>query len=201
MGCFPSKRVSVQNTIPDVRNLDTNIKENLCIFSISNVQGLCEVKRVIDGDTCELLIYLKLGDLSQNVTSGRKHDIKQPIYTEYPEAGFFTIVTCRVSGIDAAEHDTYHGQYAIREFEKRLKLNNGILYYKSPVNIGKKGQRLQDSREKMGRTLFELYFDSEYKNNINDFFYSLRYKGEKVALPYNGKTKSDYITSLPKITV
>ena len=193
--CFPTKETQK----PDVRKLDREIKEKLCPFIISNVEGLCEVKRVIDGDTYELYVYLALEDLSREVVHGRNHEKKQPIYTEYKEAGFYTVLTCRVNGIDVAEHDTYHGQYATEEFKKIMNQYNNILYYRIHENFGKKGQKLQDSREKSGRILFDLYFDSEYKHNINDFFYSLRYKGEKVALPYDGKTKDDYLKNLPKI--
>jgi len=189
--CFPTRNQH------DVRILDNEIKNNLCPFIISNFEGLCEMRRIIDGDTYELLIYLSLETLSKEVMDSRK--IKHPIYTENTEAGFYTIITCRVNGIDVAEHDTYHGKYAIEQFETRMKQNKNILYGRTHINIGKNGQKLQDSSEKWGRILLDLYFDSEYKNNINDFFINLRYNGEKLALPYDGKAKDPYLKNLPKI--
>jgi hypothetical protein len=183
----------------DVELLPINIKNKLRPFLFSNLQGKCVVNRVIDGDTYELLVYIPLSTLSKEVIMGRQHEIKQPIYTEDLSSGFYTIITCRLSGIDVAEHDTYHGLYAIDQINNQLKKYNNVLYYKSHIKLGKNGRRLQDEEDKWGRIILELYFDSNYSDNINDFFFNLRYNNQIIALPYDGCAKNEYMKNLPKI--
>lgn len=183
----------------DIENVDDEIVKNLRPFVFTNIEGKCEIIRVIDGDTYEVFVYISLDKLSEDVVHGRKHDIKKLIYTKHKKAGFYAILTCRLSNIDVAEHDTYHGQYATEKIIERLKKCNNILYCRSPKRINKKGEQLQDEKEKNGRVLLELYFDKSYQHNINDFFYNLKYNNEILALPYDGGKKNDYITNLPKI--
>ncbi len=186
---------------------DTDIEncediDTLSNFGLSNIYGKGEIRRVIDGDTFEVLVYIKLNDLTKEFETGRQHLMKSPIKTKYNKAGYFTILKVRLMGADAAEHDTYHGQQATEHMKNNFNKFNNIIWYHIPENNYKRP-------DPHNRTLMWIFTDRSRKQNVTDYLLSLKFystepkllswNGTPLAKSYDGGTKDDYMKTLPKL--
>jgi endonuclease YncB( thermonuclease family) len=192
-----------QNLFLCCKNIDDNDLElgnfeNLTYFGFNNLEGKGKINRIIDGDTFEIIVYIKLENLSKKFEIGRKNELKSSIITKYNQAGFFTKLKVRLNGVDAAEKDTFHGQQAIQFMNQYFRNNNNIVYYK-----------ISEENDKYGRNLMSLYLDEEYKNSAVDYLLSLKFEtkdlnlkswnGTPLAKKYDGGKKDSYMESLPKL--
>lgn len=184
----------------DVENFEDI--ENLTTYGLNNISGKGKIVRIIDGDTFEILVYIKLKDLTNEFKTGRQKLIKSPIKTKYVDAGFFTIYKVRIMGSDAAEHDTYHGQQATEQMKLYFEKNNNIVWYHIPENNYKRP-------DPHNRILMWLYLDRDHKQNATEYLLSLKFlsndpnlskwNGTPLAKRYDGGKKDDYMKSLPKL--
>lgn len=174
----------------DVESLTDLQCNSLCTFSM-NFKGKGKIMRVIDADTIEMLIYVNLNKLQTEHIYGRNKSKKISSIIPKAKNGYYGLFTIRLYYVDAAEKDTYEGEYAREEMIKLYKKYNNIIYFELVNN--------PNNLEKFGRQLAKLYTDSEYQNSCIEYLINLRYNDRIVAEPYNGKTKSDYLKNLPKI--
>lgn len=120
--------------------------------------------------------------------SGYNKIYKAAAYTKDTEAGFFTLFSCRLSGIDFAEHDTVQGILGKKLMTDLYARSDNRVYYRS------------STFDKFGRLLVTLYSDPYFRDCINTAFdgYSHPEYG-KFLESYGGATKSDYMKNLVKL--
>ena len=202
----------------DVEDIPMEVAQNLCKFELSHLEGKSKVVRILDGDTIELLIYVRLSELSLEREKGRalgkkenkKKALKIAILTSHQNAGFFSLFSCRWSGVDAAEHFTINGIINKLLIEDYFNYLNNIIYIKI------------DKFDKYGRMMANLYSDNKYTDLINTKLIGVKIeeipeimkeKGIKynkdilskddlkiIALPYSGDTKDERFKNLPKVS-
>lgn len=202
----------------DVEDIPISIANSMCPFSLSKIRGKAKIISVEDADTVKFLIYIKMSELikgrevgrARGVGSQKKKDIAYPVITKHQEAGFFSVFTCRINGIDAAEHDTINGMFAKFLLEDYINSLSNIVY----VSL--------DKFDKYGRTLADLYSDKYYLNNISNKLLGIKineipkivkqldikYDKGKVSdeqlkvivLPYGGGTKDESFKNLPQVS-
>ena len=198
----------------DVEDIPDSILNNICPFEISHLYGKAKVVNIKDGDTIDLLFFVRLSDLAKEREKGRakgkgqlkKKEMKYPIVTKNHETGFFTVFACRVSGIDAAEHDTAQGQLCTLLMEDYIRSLGRIVYIKI------------DKFDKYGRMMAEIFSDENFKNGINrklvgvkineipDILRKEKIKTEIadedlkiIALEYDGTAKDTRFKNFPKV--
>ena len=199
----------------DVEDVPENIIEKMCPFELTNLTGKAKIIRILDGDTIELLFFIKIKELLGLREKGRakgrglnKHrDLKVAALSKHTNAGFFATFSCRFSGIDAAEHDTIPGMLNSLLLEDYFNSLNNIIYIKI-IKF-----------DKYGRMLANLYSDKNYNNLINTKLVGVEvdelpeiykengisYDKEKLnkndlkilALEYEGDAKDERFTHLP----
>lgn len=155
--CDP-KTVGSTLFIPNSENVEdipSHVVDRMCPFELSGIEGKAKVVRLKDADTLELLIYVKITEMSREKSKGRSREKKVSLITNHHQAGFFSIFVCRMDGIDAAEHNTAQGQLATLLLENYFESLNNIVYIKV------KGF------DKYGRMLADVYSDRTMENLIN----------------------------------
>lgn len=178
----------------NIEDIPLDVINNMCEFNFIGIAGKGKIIEVIDGDTVKLLagINMDLMSKGRQVKDGRQkksHNIlKYPLITTKGAPHIFIILKARLNGIDAAEHNTYQGQYVKQEMIKLFANIDNIVYF------------ILRKPDKYGRTLVDLYAESEHVTCLN---YHLLNKdipnlGVCVEL-YSGGSKSDYMKSLPVI--
>lgn len=161
--------------------------DGLCHFHLSGLSGKGRIVRVIDGDTVEMMIYVPLVGLIHKQGQGRGHrKLQAAALTRHSNVGFFSLFSCRLLGIDFAEHNTEQGAMGTKIMSEVYKSLNNRVYYRT----GK--------FDKYGRLLVNLYADAEYKKSLNDMFLGVTFDGiGHVVEPYDGGCKSVYMKKLP----
>lgn len=195
--CKPGKvsAYKIGKNMSDVEQIPDSAINSMCNFSFDGVKTKARIINITDGDTIRILVYIKLNTLVEgkevNVGRGKNRHVetKYPIIANVKSDGFFITLNVRILGIDTAEKNTYHGQEVIKQITKKYESLNNIVW----VKLSKPGMY-------GSRTLADVYEDSKYTKHINDFLFSIKYKGQKTAMPYDGTKKSDYIKNLPKIS-
>lgn len=177
---------------PNVDQVSDETLKYMTTFQISGLEGLGKVTRVIDGDTIEMLLYVPLASLmkrTEAVGRGYNKTYKAAAYTKDINAGFFSLFTCRLSGVDFAEHNTVQGLFGIKLMTDLYDRYDNKVYYRTSVP------------DKYGRLLITLYSDPYLRENINTVYadYTHPQFGRFVEA-YSGKTKSDYMKNLPILT-
>ena len=179
-------------TLPNPCKLSQSEKAELCCFSFENLCGPGEIRRVIDGDTYEIDVFIPLMELTKKITYGREREARKRAHFNLPfdpKLGFYTTLTCRINGVDAAESDTVEGQLATKLMIQYFKSLKNQIYY-----------RISHKADKCGRTLMDLYSDPQMKVKCMDHLLTLKTEdGRPIAMPYDGGTKSKEMTSLPKV--
>lgn len=182
------KKAVIPSNIPNVNTL--------CDFTLRGISGKCIVKRVLDGDTIDIIYMLNLSDLEKDMveikntvnTSGIKISQKRTFVDEKFSGSGLIMSNCRCADFDAAEHDTVEGVIASDVLTDAINRNNGILFYD---NLG---------LEKWGRQLVRFYFDENRTRSISQFMISYRDrslgKETVIAESYNGGAKSEYMKNL-----
>jgi len=181
--------VPKSSSIRDVSDENFNSLSN---FQLLGVTGEGRVKKIIDGDTIDLAIFIDLGYLSKGSRHIEKkvHSVKAEVFPLDPKTGFFTLYRIRLYGIDAMEKNTKAGVKASELMAQKYKSLKGFLYYKSY------------GMDKYGRLLLELFEDKEMKNCIN--YHLLDYKDPELGVlveRYDGGTKSTYAKGLERISL
>jgi endonuclease YncB( thermonuclease family) len=193
----PTKNVDHKHVVAltrDIAKIPDEILSKLCSFNLAGLNVKAKVIRVIDGDTFELAFFVPMKFLSERKTRyvGRARKPIEEIYAlPYKDSdGFFTMMTVRSNGVDAAEHDTVEGIWAGRWFEHTFEKLEGIVY----MNIS-----IQD---KYGRLLADIYEDENMTTNITKMLEGCLcpYTGKSVCEVYGGGTKSNSMKELPIIT-
>ena len=172
---------------------------SLTELRINGFSGPAVVTDVIDGDTIHIVVYVPLRALAQGHSYKyySKTGIRSFIHTRFPEAGFFTKISCRLMGIDAMEKNFPEGKFA-----KALTID---LYQRNPkvwVEFPS-GDNIEDA-DKFGRSLVTIYTDSTKKVNLNEYLFSYNnindHKGNMIIIveKYDGGKKSDYAKNLAK---
>ena len=175
----------------EIDKIPEDVIDNLCHFHLSGLKGRGRVTRIIDADTIEMVIRVPLVGLTQKVEAegrGRARRLKAAAYTTSMDASFYAKFSCRLRGIDFAEHDTAQGMLAIKLMaDLYIKYNNRVYY-----TTGK--------FDKYGRLLVDLYADKARSISIN-MYYDRRVFGDfgHIVESYFGKTKSDYMKNLQKV--
>ena len=181
----------------NVRDIPEYVMDSLCDPDYRGLIVEARVARVIDGDTIYICFYLP----SDFITRFRKLTIRgNPkrngvVFGTNKPFSILQLVDCRLSGIDAAEHDTEQGVSAINKLRDKFASLNDIIYVKFI------------KYEKFGRSLIEIYPTSklgEFKDTINYWLTTIRDKnlpeGEQVlAVLYDGNKKCQYMKQLKKI--
>lgn len=144
-----------------------------------------KLHRVKDGDTMVFIVFFTIKDLGVVVHDTYYHHDRArincvPCSTSTNDTGFYALVDVRVSGIDAAEHNTERGRIAIefvnQWFEKRHKLVT--LEFKGP--------------DKYGRTLAVIK-DAHGHSLGEDLVNYKHAKLGRVAQRYDGGTKGHWL--------
>lgn len=191
----------VPNT-DDVEDIPDNVISSMCIFELANLEGKAKIVNIKDGDTVDLLFYVKLSDLAKERLKGRDKKNRVPVVTQHTHTGFFSVFSCRFYGIDAAEHNTAQGQLNTILLEDYLLKLNKIVY----IKIRK--------FDKYGRMMADLYSDKEFKDLINtklvgvnvpELYKILKDQGIKsdlessqlLCLDYSGDAKDKRFKDLP----
>ena len=175
----------------DIESLSEEEYGSMCLF-LMNFSGKGRIVNYVDGDTVDILMYIKLKELEKEMVSGRKKEIKKTALVNDKKGGFFGVFRCRLNGIDAAEKDTNEGQFAKQKLIEYFSKTNNIVYF----DIVNK----PNEREKFGRQLVELYLDFNKQNSCKKYMLNLRNeKGLAVVLEYDGGKKSSLMSDLPKI--
>jgi len=163
--------------------------ESLGEFSLSGLETKIKVTRVIDGDTVIGVFYVSFGFLTekQDLIEERIHIRKCMILSLPRGKGFYIKKRCRLLGVDAAEHDTIHGCEASKLLLNIINQNNCVVYGRF------------SGEEKYGRALVEFYLDRDMRTSITEILVNYNHPTlGKIAEPYSGGTKSDYMKNLPK---
>lgn len=186
-----SKETILNKIVSNVSNINT-----LGDFSLRGISGKCIVKRVLDGDTIDIIYILNLSDLEKDMeeikntanTSGIKINQKRMFINEKISGSGLIMSNCRCADFDAAEHNTVEGVIASDVLTDAINRNDGILFYD---NLG---------LDKWGRQLIRFYFDETRTRSLSNFMISYRdisFGKEKIiAQSYNGGTKSEYMKNL-----
>lgn len=173
----------------DVSSLSMEQKLSLRPF-VLDFSGKGEVIRVIDGDTFDIIVFVSLKDIEKEIKTGRKRESKKCGISR-GNGGYFALMRCRLYGVDAAEKDTHHGQFAKEKITSRFMSFGNVVYFVM--------KNVHPSPDARGRQLMELFSDENFTDSYSKFLLDLRFTdGSKVALPYDGGTKDNYLKNLPK---
>lgn len=201
----------------NVEDIPDHIINTMCVFELSGLSGKARVVRILDADTLQILFFVKISELSAHREHGRargrgvekKKEMKVPIITQHHSAGFFSLFTCRINSIDAAEHNTVQGQFATLLLEDYIKKLNNIVYIKI------------EKFDKYGRMLANIYSDKKYTQLISDKLVDTKIKEiykiilqndikfdksltnddlSIIALSYSGDTKDCRFKKLPLVS-
>lgn len=172
--------------------------DSLGPFSLWGLNGKAFVISVSDGDTIDIIVKLKAEDLTRDLITcreGRNEGIQKREKRSAPCLGMtgslYIRLNCRCNGYDAAEHDTIQGALATNALIDQINRVNRYVWF----------EVVEGRNEKYGRTLVNLWFDRERKHSFAEYMCSLRdQQYGPVALPYDGKTKSDYMKNLSKFS-
>lgn len=174
---------------PDLESIPDAVVNQMCDFHFEGTSGMGKITRVIDGDSMNMLVQIHLESLSQ----GRRvkgpwgrESIKFPVLFEGPPPSIYIKLTVRLSGVDAAEHDTPQGVLAKVLMEDLFALSHNMVKY----HILKP--------DKYGRTLVELYGGVNYTCHLNNILKEFEFgRLGHIAEEYRGEKKSEYMRSLP----
>lgn len=122
--------------------------DSLEVFNLCGYTAPARVKRVLDGDTIELVLYFDLKYLKQLHPGNHRKGIGIG-------EGIYMCLRIRLYGINAAEKTTADGQAANRILSTTLELLGNKIYLRC------------FGYDKYGRTLGIIYRDPEYKVSIN----------------------------------
>lgn len=180
--CFDSgKNKIVPLTTTDTSDLTDKQTAMLTSFSLAGLFLKGKVTKVIDGDTLEVVVFVPLTQLA------RQRDVGCAILptTEYDHVGFFSKVTIRCYGYDAAEKDTKAGQLAKLLLEEKLQsLNNTVWIQFVEVSV---------AEDKFGRSLAVLFEDSTSKTPLVKYLLEQeKQRDMKMLLPYLGGSKKKF---------
>lgn len=179
----------------DIESVPLDVINNMCEFNFIDISGKGRIVEVIDGDTVRLLAGIDIDLMSKGryVKDGRQSKVpkilKYPLITTKDAPHIFIILKARLNGIDAAEHDTYQGQYVKDEMTRLFASLGNIVYFtlRKP--------------DKYGRTLVDLYAEPEHTTYLNYHLLNKDVPNLGICVePYSGGTKSDYMKSLPLIS-
>lgn len=180
-----------------VRDLSDELIGRLCPFHLTGVTGEGKVTRIIDGDTIELLVYVPLKEIGRLQPMGRRKiplaaalvTASSPSNGASLDEGFFTILKCRLDGVDFAEKNTLQGREGTRLMTELYAESKNYVHY----IIGK--------QDKYGRYLVRLY---NHPNRHPESYLNSRYVDVEtsvgvVAVSYGGGTKCEYMKRLPRL--
>ena len=193
----------------DVADIPDEIIQSLCNFTLINLRVKAKVVYVVDGDTVDLAFFLPFQHLTRSHLVGRGLNKRpmQPALTYRPDPdnrlftngersdpkgersdGMVVRYRCRLNGIDAAEKETQQGQLAKRLMtEKFQSLGNTIYIIGSTMDL-------------YGRLLVDLFEDAQYQRNFTRYLLNVNDPVlGRIAEPYEGGTKSQYMKNLPVI--
>ena len=165
------KENSVQVPLPIVKSEDpedipANALADLNLFSLNGYKGKSLVSRVLDGDTIEVVFFIRFSTLINS---------KSILITDTGNnQGFFVKQRCRFLGMDASEINTAQGVEAKRLLILRLEESKNV------ADITVHGY------DKYGRILIDLRI-----GGVDFIQYIVNYTHPilgKLALPYNGGT-------------
>jgi hypothetical protein len=155
---------------------------------LAPIMRSARVVRVIDGDTLELVIEYRLGELILD--------------TMFPRTIVRVVRTCRIFGLDAAEKNTVQGVFAKNLLIDRLK----------QVRVGHLWAFVYAKPDKYGRTLASLYDCKHRPDNtdaiahkiagtIHEQWIAKAFPNVGVAfVAYDGGTKTAFMKTLPATT-
>ena len=174
--------------IPPTNNTDVSLIskdsiDRLCKFSFSGHFLKAKVVKVVDGDTLDIIIYMPLTILGCAKNLDGEIKTSALVSTGFENVGFFSIVTIRLYGYDAAEKDTEPGKIAKKLLTEKLTLLNNIIwcrFIERTVAV-----------EKYGRQLAVIFEDVEQKRCLNCYLYDKQQEPgiPMLVAPYTGGTK------------
>jgi len=168
----------------DIEKIPRKLLDSLCEFSLFGLFGKGFVNDIIDGDTVSITIYVPIDFLQQLQPRKIGYSVSnQCSALPYKQNhGFVTKFRCRLSGLDAVEHDRVGGPEATAILTNILSRTKNIVW----VECG--------SGDKYNRLLVTLYSDEKRTHCINDELLN-----HPEFTSYDGKTKSKAFKDLPKI--
>jgi endonuclease YncB( thermonuclease family) len=182
----------------DIEKVPETLIDNLCTFNLIGLRTKGKVTNVVDGDTIDICFYVKLSFLYNprpnfHESEGKKQQNTlvssiKPQSPKIADSGLFLKMRARLNGIDAAEHNVSQGVLATQMMAQLYAKTNNIVYVDC------------NEFDKFGRILVDLYADQEYKQYLN--YYLIDHPDPKLGVLaeyYGGKTKSDYMKTLPTI--
>lgn len=187
---------TVNNT--DVSSLTQHHMDTMCKFTFGGLFVKGRIDSVIDGDTFNIIFFVPLVSLSRSRALDHNKDRQTPAIlttcsklvhstnNKEPETmGFFTKVSIRMYGYDAAEKDTDAGKLAKRLIEEKIKTLGGIVWCQFiEATI---------ADDKYGRTLAVLYEDEQKKHLLNNYLHEQeKIHNIKMVFPYIGGTKKKF---------
>ena len=141
------------------------------VFGFDNLDTQARVLKVIDADTWDIHIYIKLTDLARKRNNGEFSVI---VPDTHAYAGFFTKVRVRLYGLDSAEKNTQAGKRAKELMVQKLESLNYTVYVRF----------LDACNDKYGRSLVVINsIDGELLNNLFEH-------DPELASSYTGGTKT-----------
>lgn len=172
----------------DVWTISQQLLDTIEPFGLDGLCTKIKIKRWLDGDTLEVAYFEPTDWLAE------EHEKREGIFSYCiageAQVGCVKVVKMRLSGIDAAEHDTEQGQCARMLMKKRaLQFNNNCY-------------AIFRAWEKFGRAFGEIYTDIEFTDSNCLNYYLLDFEHPrlgKLVERYSGDQKSAYMKSLPKI--
>lgn len=158
----------------DVEKLSETLIECIPSFSLAGLNTKAKVTKIVDGDTLHIIFYVPLEYMLVLKSCGT-------------QGGFFTKMSTRLDGFDAAESGTAKGRKAKELLTDRIESLKNIIHIKI---LG------FDIR---GRLLAQIFEDEEFQKDIKD--YMLNYTDPllgKIAVPYNGGKRQEWPTTPPR---
>jgi endonuclease YncB( thermonuclease family) len=151
-------------------------------LSFDNIKTDAEVLRVIDGDTIEILLYVKLELLARKRNN---NEFSVIVPEEHMGAGFYTKLCIRLYGLDTSEKQFDTGKKAKEiMIDKLASMNNLIIVH-----------FIDQCRDKYGRSLAVIYSrDGEMLNTLFE-------NHPELASSYDGGTKKttrERFTEMPR---
>jgi hypothetical protein len=185
---------------PNVHDIPREQLQNICPFKLT-LSGPGYVLGVDDGDTIKMAARVRIGDLTRPIYASGHKQIRYPMArSDHLEAEFDIVVTCRLMGIDFAEHDTIQGIIGTKLMNDLFKRYNYKVWFSSTNRL-----------DAHNRQLVHLYGDERHNEYLNTHFIGKMITGhDPTGKPinyghfveaYDGGKKSDYMLKLPKLSL
>jgi endonuclease YncB( thermonuclease family) len=189
---------AITTNTEDVAKLPIDLLEDMPTFNLAGLKARARVVRVIDGDTFEFVFFVPLSFLASFdevtgvQTRAQAAQQKRASIINYRGShGFYTKMTARSMGVDAAEHDTVEGVWATVHYEKEFARLGHLVY----LRLG--------GFDKYGRVLAEIFADPDYTINLTTSLVGKLCPDTRRPLCtlYNGGTKEAAMRELPRLNI